>query len=397
MKTFAYRGFTRDGKRARGMVEALDSKDAREKLSARGVLPEFVEPAHGSRGGRARINLLQRAEFYREFGALARAGVPVVGALDLLLEAQPDGRSAHALAALRDLIRDGASPAEALPAAMPAISAFELALIQTGQRTGRLGEVLEQMADYLDEEHRIREGIQSALVYPLLVVGLALVIGVVMILAVLPRLGSLFSDTGLELPALTRMLIWLGADGRWMALAFLTVPPVLAWIAWRRFAAPATRAAMEQSLMRVPILGAAIRLTAAIRFSRTLAMLLRGGVPLVESLPLAGCASGNRQLDDAVRAGTEQVRHGLPVVVMLAACPLIGHQLPAWYRAGEAAGDLPGMLDQAARRFQAQWETLLQRVVRLAEPILIILVGGFVLLVALAILMPMLALNRAAF
>lgn len=397
MKTFAYRGFTRDGKRARGMIEALDPKDAREKLSTRGILPEFVEPARGSRVGRARITLLQRAEFYRELGALAKAGVPVVGALDLLLEAQPDGRGAHAMATLRDLIREGASTADALPAAMPDVSAFELALIQTSQRTGRLGEILEQMAEYLDEEHRIREGIQSALVYPLLVVGLALVIGVVMILAVLPRLGSLFADTGMEFPALTRMLIWLGGDGRWIALSLLILPPALAWIARRRFVEPTTRVAMERSMLRVPILGAGIRLTATIRFSRTLALLLRGGVPLVESLPLAGRASGNSGLDDAVRAGTEQVRQGLPVATMLSACPLIGHQLPAWVRAGEAAGDLPGMLEQAARRFQAQWETLLQRAVRLAEPILIILVGGFVLLVALAILMPMLALNRAAF
>lgn len=397
MKTFAYRGYARDGARARGLLEALDLKDAREKLAARGVLAESVEPAVGAGGRRIRFDPARRAAFYRELGALTKSGVPVVAALDLLLDASSDPRSNRVLASLRDLIREGAAPAEALPVAVPDASAFEIAMVQAGQRTGRLGEVFDQMADYLDEEQRLREGIRSALIYPLLVVGLALVIGVVMILAVLPRLGALFADTGMELPLLTRTLIWLGGDGRMIALLVMALPPIGAWLVRRQFQKPAFRAVMERLLSRLPVVGAGIRLTATIRFSRTLAMLLKGGTPLVDSLPLAGRASGHRGLDEAISVGAEQVRHGKSAAAMLSGCPLIGRQLPAWYRAGEASGDLPGMLEHAAQRFQAEWETLLQRTVRLAEPILIILVGGFVLLIALAILMPMLALNRASF
>ncbi len=398
MKTFSYRGYARDGARARGMLEALDPKDAREKLASRGILAESVESATtGAHRGRARFDANRRAAFYRELAALARAGVPVVAALDLLLDAQPDAPHAPALAGIRDRIREGAALADAVPQTIPDVTEFEIALLQTGQRAGRLGDVLDQMAGYMEEEHRIRDSIQSALIYPALVVVLALVIGIVMMLAVLPRLGGLFRESGMELPAITRALIWLGQEGRLLAVVALAAP--LALMGWGRamWTRPASRAAIERRLLRWPLVGTGIRLTASIRFVRTLAILLKGGVPLVDCLPLAGRASGNSALDDAVRKGADQVRQGRSVAAMLAECPLIGEQIPPWYRAGEASGDLPGMLEQAARRFQMQWETLLQRSVRLAEPVLIVIVGGFVLLIALAILMPMLSLNRAAF
>jgi general secretion pathway protein F len=400
MKTFSYRGYARDGARARGMVEALDLKDAREKLAARGILTESVEPASGSRAGRrgrAHFDGYRRAAFYREFAALARAGVPVVAALELLLETQPDARHAPILAEMRDRIREGASPADALRRAIPDAAGFEIALLEAGQRSGRLGEVSDHLAAYLEDEYRIRDSLHSALIYPALVLALALAIAVVMVMALLPRLGTLFGESGIQLPALTRALIWLGQEGQLLAIFAIVLPPaLLLWgrAIWRQ---PGSRSGIERLLARWPVVGSGIRLAAAIRFTRTLAILIRGGVPLVESLPLAGRASGNRSLELAVRQGAADVRQGRQVAAMLAECPLIGELLPPWYRAGEAAGDLPGMLEQAARRFQTQWETLLQRAVRLAEPALIVIVGMFVLLIALGILMPMLALNRASF
>lgn len=398
MKTFSFRGYAASGARMQGLIEALDLKDAREKLAERGTLAEVVRPVSdpGGWGRGGRFGLNERSAFYRELGALLRAGVPAVPALDLLLASRLDARTSGILASVRDRIREGAPFAEALPQVADTVSDFEIALLQTGQRTGQLGVVLEQMADYLDDQHRLREGLVSALLYPVLVIALALVIGLVMITAVLPRLAGLFAETGVHLPALTRALIWLGQDGRVPALALLLL--ALAGGVWgaRLALRPAHRQAVEQRLHRVPFLRRGLQLLVSFRFARTLAILLRGGVPLVDGLPLAGRATGSRWLDHEIRAGIESVRHGRSVSNFLVACPWIGSVVPAWYQAGEASGDVPGLLEQAARRFQAQWELTLQRFIRLVEPALILIVGLGVLVIALAILQPVLSLNQMA-
>ncbi len=400
MKTFAFRGYDRQAARTRGLVEALDPKDARERLAARGVLVEALSPAaqRDAVGGRAgAFGPDARAAIYRELGALLRAGVPVVSALDLLIESHGASRATSVMAGLRDALREGADFAGALAPLSREITPFETALVRTGQRTGQLGPVLEELAGYIEEHQRLRDSVQSALLYPMLVVGLALAIGMVMMLAVLPRLAGLFAETGVELPLITRILIWLGGDGRVPVAVFLAGAGLLVALAWRHLRRPAVRPALERAIARVPVAGPGYRLLVNIRFVRTLVILLRGGVPLVEGLPMAGAASGSEWLAAALRKGSEQVRQGRPVAAVLAECPWVGGLVPPWYRAGEAGGDLAGLLEQGARRFQARWEVLLQRAVRLIEPALILAVGAFVLLVALAILLPVLSLNQTAF
>ncbi len=397
MKTFAYRGFDKSGGRARGMVEALHPKEAREKLAARGILAEDVVAASArSSLVRRRFTTERRAALYRELGALLRAGVPAVAALDLLLEAHPDSQLSGILAGLRDRIREGESFAEALPQLAPETSPFEVALLQGGQRTGQLGEMFNQMASYLEEETRLREGILSALLYPLLVIALAFIVAVIMVTAILPRLAGLFAESGVTLPTTTKVLIWFGGAGRLpasLAIAFMVL--LCVWVAFR-LKRSTRRAHWERHFNRIPLFRRGYCLVVTIRFVRTLVMLLRGGIALVEALPLAARASGSEWLASQMQQGSEAVRQGRSVPDVLAESPWIGTRLPAWYRAGEASGDLTGLLDQAARRFQEQWETLLQRFIRLVEPILIVAVGAVVLLVALAILQPILSLNQLA-
>lgn len=373
----------------------MDLKEARERLAARGVLAEELTTASArAQAGRRRFGTDTRAALYRELGALMRAGVPAVGALDLLLEAHPEPGVGTVLAGLRDRIREGESFAQALPEVGREVSAFEVALLQTGQRTGQLGAMLDQMADYLEEQGRLREGILSAMLYPLLVVVLALVIGVIMVATILPRLAGLFAESGTSLPATTQLLIWFGDAGRIpLIVVFLIILAAVVGII-RRLREPAHRIRWERRMRRIPVIRRGYQLVVSIRFTRTLVMLLRGGVPLVDGLPLAGEASGSSWLAAHMAEGNEAVRQGRSVPDVLAECPWIGAGLPAWYRAGEASGDLNGLLEQAARRFQDQWETLLQRFIRLIEPALILIVGVFVLLVALAILQPVLSLNQ---
>lgn len=401
MSTFVYRGFDQAGRAARGMIEALDPKEARERLTQRGVLAERLEAVSGRTTARCRghaFPIEQRAMIYRELAALLRAGLPLVSALDILIESPDQQEQAGLLAGVRDRIREGASLAESLSAATPVVSHFERAVMASGVRAGNLDDILDQLAGYLDDQVRLREGIQSALLYPVLVISLAILIGIGMMGFVLPSLTRMFEEGRLPLPALTRGLLWMADHTLTLGLPILVILLAAGWSARRRLRSDRAFAIRwERSMDRVPVLRRAFRLLCGLRFTRTLAVLLRGGVPLVDGLDLAGEATGSRWVADDIKRGAEEVRHGRAVSQVIRAVPPLGDTLPGWFQAGEASGDLAGLLEQAARRFQVQWEHYLNRVLKLVEPLLILAVGVFVLLMALAILLPILSLNRAVF
>lgn len=401
MKTFSYRGFGLAGQSARGLIEALDVKEARERLARQGVLVERVEPAEGSAPrswrGRARWQLDDRAVFYRELAALTKAGLPLVGAIEILMSSQDQQARASFLAALRDRLREGGTLAQSLQQVSGDITVFEQAILASGARAGNLDAVLEQLAGYLDDQVRLREGLQSALLYPVLVIALATLIGIAMMGFVMPSLGRVFAEGNIPLPFLTRALLWTGQHVMTVIVAPLLVLIGLAAVLARRFARnPGFRVSVEQWADRLPVLRRGGRLLASLRFARTLSLLLKGGVPLVEALEMSGRATGSRWIADDVRRGAEGVRHGKSLVPIMRSVPALGDHVPGWFQAGEASGDLSGMLDQAAVRFQQQWEQYLNRVLKLVEPLLILVVGFFVLAMALAILLPILSLNRAA-
>lgn len=399
MKTFAYRGFDQSGRGARGLIEALDLKEAREKLSARGVLAERVDPASGGSGSGARVrpfDLDVRAVFYRELAALVRAGLPVVPALDILIQAPDQQAQSGLLAGVRDRVREGATLSQALAESSPLITPFERAVLTSGVRAGNLEVVLDQLGGYLDDQVRLREGVQSAMLYPLLVIALALLIGIGMLGFVLPSLTRMFAEGNIPIPALTRGLLWVGRHTFTVGVPLLLA--LLGGLLLLRQRLHRDRAfgiRFEQGLDRIPWVRKGLRLLAGLRFARTLALLVRGGVPLVDALDLAGEATGSRWISAEMRRGAEEARHGRPVAQIIRTVPPLSDSLPGWFQAGEASGDLAGLLEQAARRLQMQWESYLNRMLKLVEPLLILVVGVLVLLIALAILLPILSLNQA--
>lgn len=400
MPTFRYSGFDPAGRARQGFLEALDVKDAREKLVGRGVLPEDVEAVSGVAAGLVRreqrtFGLTARAALYRELGALTKAGIPLVAALDLLLETPDQEKQAGHIAVLRDRIREGQPLAAALAEASLRVSTFEHAAIAAGERSGHLDHTLEQLADYLEGQSRLRESLASALIYPALVVVLALVVAVGLLGFVLPMLGGLFTESGVPLPALTRMMLAMSrALPVWLPILLMGVPLGLWFIrrSWKTSLATSLR--WLPRLDRLPIYRVGSRTLASLRFARTLVLLLRGGVTAVEALDLAGQATGNAWVAALIRQQAEAVRHGTSLSNAIRAVPPL-ESLSGWIKAGEASGDLVGLLDKAADRLQQRWQTYLARTLALLEPALILLVGVFVLLVALAILLPVLSLNQA--
>lgn len=399
MRTFAYRGFDFSGRSARGLVEALDAKEARERLQARGILAESLDAAGDQPAGRwsrrTGLSTASRAQAYRELGALLRAGVSMVPALDIVIQTQADPASVQAGARLRDRLREGGQFGEALAAVQAGLPEYETAVLHAGERSGALGTVLDRLADHLEEQLRTRERIVSALVYPAFVVGLALLVAAAMFGFILPNLQKLFAESQIALPWLTRALL---ATGRGLFLwgAPLAICGALGLVLWMRQwrSQPGLRLAWHRRLLGWPLVGRTRVGLVNVRFCETLALLLRGGVPVVEALELAGRATGNSWVEQGVRQAADEVRHGRPLSAALHQAPALAGALTGWMAAGEAAGDVAGLLDQAALRLRAQWQQQLTRVLSVIEPALIVTVGVFVLVVALAVLLPILSLNR---
>jgi len=405
MKTFIYRGYDRDGSRKKGVIEALDIKDAREKLTVAHIFPEHIESATGDRisgapssAGRSYLNrTAERAEFYRAMAALLKAGMTLSAAFEVMIDHPSGGHAAMAnqLAGIRDRIRDGSRFVQAIAESGVTISAFEEAVLESGEKTGRMASVLEEIAHYLDDVVRLQQSIRSACLYPAVIIVLAIVVGTGVMGFLVPQMAAVFEESGMRLPMITELVIQVG---RWFLPVILPIIIGVLFLiiaGYRRMSKqPETKKRVEQVIVRTPYLRRGFELLVTTRFARTSALLLNGGLSLVDAMSLAGRATGSVWLAAIIEEKANAVRHGELFSRALSDVPVISSTLPSWAKAGEASGDLAAMFTHAANRNQEQWTAYIQRTVTIIEPVLIIIVALFVLLVALAILLPILSLNQ---
>lgn len=399
MTTFEYQGYDSSGHAQGGLIEATDLKDARKRLAARGILPETLHAAGGTgapRQNRSSIFTTEiRTMFYRELSALLGAGVALVPALEVILQAPELDRARARLAAVRDRVREGRALSAAMVEGSREVTPFEQAVMEVGERSGGMNEALERLAAFLEEEGRLREKLITALIYPCIVIALAVVIGGLVLVFMLPMVQRLFNETHLQLPMLTRLML---AGGRALGIAFLLLAAGGvaggAWLKARLQANGALRIRLDRRLFSIPVVGGGWRDLASLRFVRVLGLLLERGVGLMESVPMAGRASGSAWLADCALRETDQMGQGKPLAEVIRGIRPLHPSLAAWVQAGEAGGNLTGLLDNAAQRFQQSWDRLATRGVLVLEIGMTLVVGLFVTLIALAVLLPILQMNK---
>lgn len=391
MKTFEYKGLTRDGQGCRGLVEALSIKEARELLAAEGILAERIAVT-----GRAlRLPAAVRASLYRELASLLAAGIPMVRALEMLIQAASDRTVGIALAGVRDRVREGSALADALAEGGRAPGGFEHAIIHAGERAGTQAAVLERLATFIEDQERLRERVQRALIYPAVVVGVGLCVAIVMLGLLVPRAGAMLADSGRALPLLTRVMMGAGSVAVQGAVPLLLVAAGLAfWVRRRLRHESGFRERWDRRLFAVPLWGRNYTHLACLRFARTLALLMKGGVSLVEGIALAGEATGSPWVARETRTQADAVRHGARLSTCLRSVSPLAGLLPGWVQIGEESGDLAGMMEHAGNRFAEQWDRDVSRALALLEPLLLLVIGVFVLLVTMAVLLPILSLTQ---
>ncbi len=400
MRTFEYQGLNTSGRTVKGLVQALDPKDAREKLARDGILAERVQVAGAQRSWVWRrrdvlFALETRAAFYRELASILSAGLSLSRSLELLMDAPEMGANRSVIATIRDQVGEGRALATAVSDSSPRVTAFEHALIETGERAGRLDEVLNRLADFLEEEAGLRDRLIGAMIYPAIILVLSLLVGIGLLWFMLPAFQELLLESGIQLPRLTAGVMttsrWIG----WLLPAVIGIGiATWFWIRQRWNSSVEARAGLDRRLHGVPLFRSFYGVLVNVRFTRTFAILLGSGVPLLEALQQAAAASASPWVQQLMEREVQQVRHGDSLADALTRIPPLADHLPGWIRAGEASGDLTGMVEHAGRRSQQVWERRVARTMTLVESGLVVIVGAFVFILALAIILPILSMNQ---
>jgi len=402
MPAYRYQAVDTAGKRESGLIQAETKRLARESLRERGFIVldlDAVEgdlPAAGKAGKtRGRLSHARLGLLLGQLGSILRAGVPIERALDACGQSVTGEREKEVLAALRSDVLAGFPLSEAMRRQRRIFDAFCVAVVRAGERSGLIDQVIERLADHLERRHAISQKIQLALIYPALLVAVSLLIIIGLMQFVIPQVAGVFAHNKQSLPALTRALLNIAdvmrAGWPWMLL-MLVVAGVWLKMFWSRMAG--LRARWQRLLTRVPILGSIMHDSDVSRVVSTLGLLTGSGVPLVAALSASTEVAGLHAIRKGFEAVGEAVEQGTSLGRAMTEARCFPPIVPLLAGSGEESGRLPEMLDEAARRLADSVETRIDALVRLFEPAVVLFMGGAVLLIVLAVLLPIFEMNQ---
>ncbi|HET9049893.1 MAG TPA: type II secretion system inner membrane protein GspF [Chiayiivirga sp.] len=393
MPAFSYRALDADGRSRKGVLQADTARAARASLRDRGLNAldvSLVSEAAAQAGGR--LSVTQLALMTRQMSALLGSGLPIDEALGALADGS-EGVLRTRLVALRARVMEGATLAAAMAEAPGTFPALYRATIAAGEASGRLDTVLARLADYTESRQALRSKVILALAYPLLLSCVAILVVVGLMIWVVPQVINVFERSHQALPWATRVLVGISdvisQYGVWLLLPLVLLAVALG-VAVRM---PGLRRAWQRWVLRVPVLGRLIRAADTARFSRTLALLVASAVPLLEALNIAAQVVSNATLREAFARVAVRVREGSGLAKALEESgqfPPVPLRLVA---SGEKSGRLDTLLFDAANQQERELDTALDITTTVLGPGVILLVGGLVLFIVLAILLPIFSLD----
>lgn len=407
MAGFEYLALDSRGRTVKGVLEGDAERQVRATLRDRGLTPLKVDAIETTAAGKADATAgimprFQRrglsgadlALLTRQFATLVRAGLTIEECLNVLIEQSESARARAVVAGVRGRVLEGQSLARSLGNFPEAFPAIYRAMIEAGEQSGKLGEVLERLADYTENRQALQQKVLLAFIYPALVTVVAVSVVTLLLIYVVPQVTRVFANTGQTLPLVTRILIlasdFMRASGAVWGVG-LVAGLVAARLALRN---QATRRKWHAVLLRTPLVGRLIRGVNAARFADTLGILTASGVPLLQALQSAVPVVNNLPMRDAVEEALRQVREGGSLSRALGKArvfpPLVIHLIAS----GEQSGRLDSMLIRAAEAQARELEAWVRTLTALLEPLLILAMGIIVLFIVVAILLPIFEMNQ---
>ena len=395
MTAFAYKAVTPTGKTRSGVIEAETAQQARLHLRAQSLLPTHLSQraTQGSSNNRTRLGAKPLALLTRQIATLTANGVRIDTGLHTIAQQTGTKGVSEIASALRAQVLEGAALSTALAQFPRTFDAFYRASIKAGEDAGQLSAVAGHLADHLDQRAKNAKAIQLALIYPVLLVFVSVVIIAGLLIYVVPDIVRTFTARGADLPWLTEALIGLSAATQRYGVFVLLGVLGLALAAHQAMRLPRVRFALHQALIRVPGLRRLSTQFASVQFCSTLGVLLTSGVTLADALSSATATVSNLAIRARLDSAAQKVREGTALSAALTQTGLFSPMLIVMVASGEQSGTLGQNIAGSAADQSGEMNATVAALVGLAEPLILLIMGGVVMLLVMAILLPIINLN----
>lgn len=402
MSAFEYTALDQKGRETKGVLDGDSARSIRQQLREQNLVPLSVEEVtrHTSKTQNRsfvfnqRINTTELALLTRQLATLSRSGIPLDEATATVARQSIKPKIKKLLLGVRAKILEGHTLADGLRDYPHVFSEMYCATVASGEQSGHLDVVLERLADYSEQRQQLQQRLKLALIYPVILTIMSVLVVSGLLTYVVPEVVKVFSDTGQTLPGLTIALI---AVSEFMQnwFVYVLILLLLAFIAFKKMLQqPAFKKGYHKFLLKLPVVANLVLGVNSALFSRTLSILAVSGVPILEAMRIAVQVMDNIPMREAVNIASQQVSEGSSLSATLEKSGYFNPMLINLIASGEATGKLEQMLERAAMNQERELETTMAMLMGLLEPLLIVVMGGVVLIIVLAILLPVLDLNQ---
>ena len=389
----------RQGKEQRLRLQAADLVSAKRSLRQRGIIPISLNADTGG-GEKVQRGLTlslektpavkDKAVFASQMAALVSAGVPIVRSLEILAEQQKLPMFKRALLRISKDVNQGSSLGAALRRWPQVFDNLSVAMVEAGEAGGVLDEVLKRLAKLLEDNAKLQNQIRGALGYPVTVLVIAIAVFLGMTIFLIPTFAGIFEDLGAELPAFTQLMVNLSSLLRSSFSVYLSgVLLLLVWLLKRAYATKLGRRRIDGLMLKLPLFGDLIRKTATAQFCRTFSSLTRAGVPILMALDIVRDTVGNRVLAEAIEGSKLEVQQGGTLSLALERRKVFPAMAMSMLLIGEESGEVDAMLSKVADFYEDEIAATVKAMTAMLEPAMIVVVGGIVGSILLAMYLPM--------
>ncbi len=418
MATYTYQALNASGKTQKGTVEASSSEEAIQRIKSQGYFPTSVQaqkakkssnkadkaaekaakPKKKKKGGGFSIGGVKPkylALFTRQLSTLQDAGLPLLRSLQILESQQKPGLLKNILLGVTEEVEGGSSLSESMGKFPKAFDHLYVKMVNAGEIGGVLDVILQRLSEFMEKAERLKRKIKGAMVYPIVVIFVALAILTGIMLLIIPKFEEIFLDFGIELPGLTQALIntsrWVAGNGSmvpgWAVLVF--GGPIL-WMSYKLIRkTPPGRAVFDTTVLWVPVLGTLIRKTVIARFTRTLGTLISAGVPILEAVTITAQTSGNHVFEKALTNVHDSIREGETFATPLRESKTCDAIVVNMIDVGEETGEMDAMLLKIADNYDEEVDVAVAALVSLIEPLMVVVLGVMVGTIVVAMFLPM--------
>lgn len=402
MGAFAYKALDQGGRNKSGVMEADNARQVRAQLREQQLIPievQQVSERTRSQGGkvslfRQGISAADLALLTRQIATLVESALPIEEALQAVAEQCEKPRHKNMMMAVRSKVVEGHSLADAMAEYPQVFDQLYRSMVAAGEKSGHLDTVLNRLADYTEKRNQTRSQVVQALIYPSLMLVIAMLVVIALLTQVVPKIVGQFDSMGQDLPTITKIMIGISDWLRDYVLIAGVVILLLVVLVQRLLQQPALKLRYHQLILRLPVLGKVSRGLNTARFARTLSILTSSAVPLLESMRIAGGVLENLHIRNQIADAAERVKEGSSLRAALEKTRMFPPMMMHMIASGERSGELQQMLGRAADNQDREFEAQVSVALKVFEPLLIVSMAAIVMFIVMAILQPILALNN---